>query len=66
MNIDEQMLKLVSLSERQGYITYDDINSAFSGSSFTPDELDEIHVRLHNLGIEILDRSLGDNRESQS
>jgi hypothetical protein len=60
MNVEEGILKLVKLSETQGCITYDDINSEFSDSIFSPEELDEIHVRLHNLGIEIVEPPPGE------
>lgn len=59
MNIDEGIQKLVNLSERQGYVTYDDINSTFREYELSPEELDEICVKLHNLGIEFIDHPLG-------
>jgi hypothetical protein len=59
VNIEDGMLKLVSLSERQGYLTYNDINSVFPDSVFSPEDLDEIHVKLHNFSIEIFDHPLG-------
>jgi hypothetical protein len=55
MNIEEKILKLVSLSETKGYITYDDINAEFPDSLVSPEELDEIAVSLHNRGVEIVD-----------
>ena len=61
MNIDEGMQKLLNLSERQGYVTYDDINSAFPDYELSPEELDEVCVKLHNLGIEFIDHPLGGN-----
>jgi len=60
MNIEEKILKLVSLSETKGYITYDDIHTEFSDSLVSPEELDEIAVSLHNRGVEIVD-ALGGN-----
>jgi len=60
MNIEEKILKLVSLSETKGYITYDDIRTEFSDSLVSPEELDEIAVSLHNRGVEIVD-ALGGN-----
>jgi len=44
---------LVNLAREQGQITYDDINEQLP-EGVSPDELDALYTRLHNLGIDIV------------
>jgi len=64
MNIEDGILKLVNLSKKQGYIIYNDINSAFPDSVFSAEELDEVYFKLHNINIEILPNWLAYNFQS--
>lgn len=66
MSIDEGVKKLAKLSERQGYITYNDINEIFSDLSWSADELDEVYVKLRNLDINILDLHPNPDRNSRA
>ncbi|HXU76486.1 MAG TPA: RNA polymerase sigma factor region1.1 domain-containing protein, partial [Methylomirabilota bacterium] len=43
---------LLHLAREQGQLTYDDINEAIP-EGVSPDELDAIYTRLHNLGVKI-------------
>jgi hypothetical protein len=54
MTIDEGTKKLVNLAERQGYITYHDINDIFPDIS--GDEMDGLYIKLRTLEIEIIDQ----------
>jgi RNA polymerase primary sigma factor len=56
MTIDEKIKPLSSLADKQGYITYADINDAFPGTLHSCEELEEIYIKLRNLEIEILDQ----------
>jgi len=47
---------LIALAKEQGYLTYDDINDILP-DDLTPEELDEIFVKLRNLEIEVIDKS---------
>lgn len=62
MTVEDRIKSLVDLAQERGYVTYDDVNKTFPDKSFSPDELDEVILRLRNLEIEIVDqtdRSIG-------
>jgi len=52
----ETIKELIALAKEQGYLTYDDINDILP-DDLTPEELDEIFVKLRNLEIEVIDKS---------
>ncbi|MGE4182182.1 MAG: RNA polymerase sigma factor region1.1 domain-containing protein, partial [Limisphaerales bacterium] len=56
-NVQEKVKELVKLAQEQGYLTYNDINDALPDGMVTPEELDEIYIKLRNLEIEIVDQS---------
>jgi len=49
--------ELVRLSKEQGYLTYNDINEVLGDSNVTPEELDEIYLKLRSVEIEIIDQA---------
>jgi RNA polymerase primary sigma factor len=51
-NLSDAIKALLLLAHEQGYVSYDDINDLLP-DGVSPTELDELHTRLHNLGIEI-------------
>ncbi len=51
------MNELVHLAREQGYLTYDDVDEMFADTNLSPQDLDEIHTRLANLQVEIVDKS---------
>ncbi|HEV2209038.1 MAG TPA: RNA polymerase sigma factor RpoD [Verrucomicrobiae bacterium] len=53
----EKIKELVRLAQEQGYLTYGDINDALPDGMVTPDDLDEIYVKLRNLEVEIVDQA---------
>ena len=55
MDLTEKVKELVRLAQEQGYLTYNDINDALPDTVVTPDDLDEIYIKLRNLEIEIVD-----------
>src|SRR5439155_5856900 len=49
--------ELVRLAQEQGYLTYNDINDTLPDAMITPEELDEIYIKLRNLEVEIVDQT---------
>jgi RNA polymerase primary sigma factor len=56
-DIAEKIKELVRLAQEQGYLTYNDINDALPDTVISPEEMDEIYVKLRNLEIEIVDQA---------
>ena len=57
LEIAEKIKELVRLAQDQGYLTHGDIHEALPDSVISPEELDEIHSKLRNLEIEIVDQA---------
>src|SRR5215475_4709044 len=57
MDLKEKIKELVRLAQEQGHLTYNDINEALPDSIISPEELDEIYVKLRNLEVEIVDQA---------
>ncbi len=53
----EKIKELARLAQEQGYLTYGDINDALPDSVVSPEELDEICMKLRGLEIEIVDQA---------
>ncbi len=53
----EKIKELVRLAQEQGYLTYGDINDALPDNQVTPEDLDEIYIKLRNLEVEIVDQA---------
>ncbi len=53
----EKIKELLRLAQEQGYLTYGDINDALPDTLITPDDLDEIYIKLRNLEVEIVDQA---------
>ena len=53
----EKIKELVRLAQEQGYLTYGDINDALPENIITPEDLDEIYIKLRNLEVEIVDQA---------
>ncbi len=56
-DVAEKIKELVRLAQEQGYLTYNDINDALPDTVISPEEMDEIYVKLRNLEIEIVDQA---------
>ncbi len=48
LDLTEKIKELVRLAQEQGYLTYGDINDALPDNVVTPEELDEIYIKLRN------------------
>ena len=57
VDLTEKIKELVRLAQEQGYLTYGDVNDALPDSVVSPEDLDEIYVKLRNLEIEIVDQA---------
>lgn len=57
VDITEKIKELVRVAQEQGYLTYGDINDALPDNLVTPEDLDEIYIKLRNLEIDIVDQA---------
>ena len=57
IELTAKMKDLVRLAQEQGYLTYNDINEALPESVVAPEELDDLHIKLRSLDIEIVDQA---------
>ena len=55
VDLKEKIKELVRLAREQGHLTYNDIHEALPDSVISPDELDEIYIKLRSLEVEIVD-----------
>jgi len=55
--IAAKVKELVRLAREQGYLTYSDISETLSTHQISPGARDEIHIRLRNLEIDIVDQA---------
>jgi RNA polymerase primary sigma factor len=56
-DLTEKIKELLRLAQEQGYLTYNDINDALPDNIVSPEELDEIYIKLRNLDVEIVDQA---------
>ncbi|MBZ0135119.1 MAG: RNA polymerase sigma factor RpoD [Planctomycetes bacterium] len=55
--VNEQIKGLIKMGRDRGYITYDEMNEALPGDVVSPERLDQILMRLDELGIEVVEDS---------
>jgi RNA polymerase primary sigma factor len=55
--IADKIKELVRLAQEQGYLTYGDVNDALPDNLLSPEELDDIYIKLRNLEVEIVDQA---------
>jgi len=46
---------IIDMGKRRGKLTYDEINDAVASEYTSPDELEELMDRLHDMGIDVID-----------
>src|SRR5260370_32057150 len=63
VDLGEKIKELVRMAQEQGYLTYADINDALPDGVISPDDLDEVYVRLRSLEVEIVAQAEGDRVE---
>jgi RNA polymerase primary sigma factor len=57
VDLTDKMRELVTMAREQGYLTHDDVDEMFADVSLSPQDLDEIHSRLSNLQVEIVEQA---------
>src|ERR1051325_11277249 len=57
VDLTEKVKELIQLAREQGYLTNEDIDNALSDARITPTDVDEVHAKLANLQIEIVDQA---------
>src|SRR2546423_13529204 len=55
LDLTEKVKELIRLAREQGHLTYEDVNDALPDDLVTPEDLDQVHTKLRNLEIEIID-----------
>jgi RNA polymerase primary sigma factor len=55
--IAEKVKELIRLAKEQGCLTYGDVNEALATHLISPEERDDIHVKLRNLDIDIVNQA---------
>ena len=55
--IAARIKELVRLAQEQGYLTYSDITDSLPEALVTPEDLDEIYIKLRNLEVAIVDQA---------
>jgi RNA polymerase primary sigma factor len=53
----EKIRELIRLAQEQGYLTYGDINDALPDGMVSPEDLDEIYIKLRSLEVDIVDQA---------
>ncbi len=56
-DIAEKVKEFVRLAKEQGYLTFNDINDGLPDDMVSPEQLDDIYVKLRNMEIEIVDQA---------
>ena len=64
VDITEKFKELVRQSQEQGYLTHSDIGDALADTAMSPEEMDEVYIKLRNLEIEIVDQAEVDRPKS--
>jgi RNA polymerase primary sigma factor len=59
-DVASKVKELILLAREQGHLTYNDINDALPDTVVSPDELDEVFVKLRGLDIDIVDQAEAD------
>ena len=57
VDLTEKIKELLRLAQEQGYLTYGDINDALPDNVVSPEDLDEIYIKLRSLDVEIVDQA---------
>src|SRR5262245_1303456 len=55
--VAERVKEMVRLAQEQGYLTHSDLSEALPDQAVSPEELEEIHLKLRNLEIDIVDQA---------
>ncbi|MFP4104461.1 MAG: RNA polymerase sigma factor RpoD [Phycisphaerae bacterium] len=61
---DASVKNIITLGKKRGYLTYEEMNEELPDESVSPDKLDSLLMMLDELGIELMDESSVEARES--
>ena len=56
-DVSEKVKELIRLAREQGYLTFNDVNDALPDGMVSPEQLDDIYIKLRNLEIDIVDQA---------
>ena len=56
-DLTEKIKELLRLAREQGYLTHSDIGDALAEITISPDEMDEVYIKLRGLEVEIVDQA---------
>ena len=57
LGMADKVKELVRLAQEQGYLTYTDVNDALPEGLATPEEIEEVLVKLRSLEVDIVDQA---------
>ena len=64
--LNASVKKIIAKGKERGYLTYEEMNEGLPDEAVSPDKLDSLLMTLDELGIELLDESEVDRRETFS
>ena len=57
IELADRVKELIRLAQEQGYLTHGDVHEALPDNVLSPEEMDEVHAKLRNLEIDIVDQA---------
>ena len=64
LKIDEGLKALLESGKRKGYLTYSQVNDYLPDDAVNPEKLDQLLLVLEEQGIELIDESEAEERET--
>ncbi len=55
--LKERITELLRLAHEQGYLTFEDLYETFAQEDLTPQDLEEVHRKLGQAGVEVVERT---------
>jgi RNA polymerase primary sigma factor len=62
--MDEGLKSLIESGKQKGYLTYGQVNEYLPDDAVNPEKLDQLLILLEEQGIELIDESEAEDRES--
>src|SRR5437660_7263790 len=66
LKLDEGLRALIESGKEKGYLTYSQVNDYLPDDAVNPEKLDQLLMLLEEQGIELIDESEAEERESGS
>ncbi|RKY24215.1 MAG: RNA polymerase sigma factor RpoD [Planctomycetota bacterium] len=64
LSLENSVKKIMTKGKERGYLTYEEMNNDLPDEAVSPDKLDSLLMTLDELGIELIDESEVEKRES--